>query len=158
MSLSTLDHGFKGFQLQQQALANPKERLPLIASAAALQMNPERRISAREKLGVANGPAQLIRVVNCQVIQQLSTDHVIKMQYTCKRQTGQSSSLYICGLPPEIGASQPRGAMPLGVLSAWSLIEKVMQTLIKRNAACQVARILCELHLVVVPAPQVRPH
>src|SRR5690606_1211769 len=82
LSLSTLDHGFKGFQLQQQTLANSEERLPLLASAVFFKVNPKRRIPTGEKLGVANGPAQLIRVVKCQVIQQLSTDHVIKMQYT----------------------------------------------------------------------------
>ena len=43
--------------------------------------------------------------MNCQVIQQFSTDHIVKMQYTRKRQTDQSSPFYICWLPPKIGAS-----------------------------------------------------
>jgi hypothetical protein len=126
LALSTLNHGLKGFQLQQQALANPEERLPLLASATFSKVNPGRRIPTSEKLGVANGPAQLIRVMNCQVIQQFSTDRVIKMQYTRKRQADQSSPLYLCWVPPEIGFSKAGCTIPLGVLSAWSLIEKVM--------------------------------
>lgn len=86
----------KGSSCSSRRSQTPKNKhLPLLARAIFFKVNPERRIPTGKKLGVANGPAQLIRVVNCQVIQQLSTDHVIYMQYTRKRQTGQSSSLYI---------------------------------------------------------------
>ncbi|MOA45395.1 hypothetical protein D3C78_1677890 [compost metagenome] len=88
MLLSALDDRVKGLQLQLQALTNPKERLPLLASAAVLQVNPEWRIPAREKLGIANSPSQLIGMMNSQMIQQFKTDRVVKMQHTRKRQTG----------------------------------------------------------------------
>ncbi|MDH0897216.1 MULTISPECIES: hypothetical protein [unclassified Pseudomonas] len=54
-------------------------------------------------------------------------------------------------MPPEIGLSQSRSTIPPRVLTAWPLVEEVIQAFIKRCTGSMTLQISLKLSVVVLP-------